>query len=133
VAKVNDPIMNPRDLAAERFSRSYYERRARMRDSPPWLKDRHSVLRDAIDEATMNSDNSMLMLRMAVECFTADLRDSGMTPETALLALKAVVRERSDITGVLMRDQISLWCIVEFFERPNPDDPRVTPPSSGVQ
>ncbi|PYO77912.1 MAG: hypothetical protein DMD63_09365 [Gemmatimonadetes bacterium] len=32
MAKVNDPIRNPRDLAAEQFSRSYYERRARMRD-----------------------------------------------------------------------------------------------------
>jgi hypothetical protein len=133
VANVTDPIRNPPDLAAEQVSRSYYERRARMRDSGPWLKDRRSVLRNAIDEASKNSDTSMLMLRMAVECFAADMRDSGMAPETALLGLKDIVRDRRDIAGVLMREQISNWCIVEFFDPPNPEDLRVTPPSNGVQ
>lgn len=78
-------------------------------------EDRSDVLRIAIEEAAARSAESMLALRVAVEGFTADLRDSGMTPEAVLIALKKIVRGRTDVPGILMRDQISTWCINEFF------------------
>ncbi|MFL5594860.1 MAG: hypothetical protein ACJ785_09635 [Gemmatimonadaceae bacterium] len=73
------------------------------------------ALRIALEEAAMRSAESMLALRIAVELFTADLRDAGMTPEGVLVALKKIVRSRTDSTCILMRDQISTWCIEEFF------------------
>jgi hypothetical protein len=78
-------------------------------------EDRSDALRVAIEEAVARSAESMLALRLAVEGFTADLRDRGMTPEAVLIALKKIVRGRTDLPGILMREQISTWCINEFF------------------
>jgi hypothetical protein len=78
-------------------------------------EDRNDALRVAIEQAAARSAESMLALRLAVEGFTADLRDAGMTPEAVLIALKKIARGRIDLPGILMRDQISTWCINEYF------------------
>ncbi len=77
--------------------------------------ERSSALRVAVDEAATRSAESMLPLRIAVVGFTSDLRDIGMAPEAVLIALKKVVRQRTDFAGIMMREKISTWCIKEFF------------------
>lgn len=77
--------------------------------------ERSNALRVAVDEAATRSSESMLALRVAVVGFTSDLRDTGMTPEAVLIALKKVVRQRTDFAGIMMREKISTWCIEEFF------------------
>lgn len=79
--------------------------------------ERSNALRVAVDEAATRSAESMLALRIAVVGFTSDLRDTGMTPEAVLIALKKVVRQRTDFAGIMMREKISTWCIEEFFSQ----------------
>ena len=78
-------------------------------------EDRSDALRVALQDAATRSVESMLALRLAVEAFTADLRDAGMTPEAVLIALKKVVKSRAEWPCILIRDQITIWCIEEFF------------------
>ncbi len=78
--------------------------------------ERSNALRVAVEEAATRSAESMLALRIAVVGFTTDLRDTGMTPEAVLIALKKVVRQRTDFAGIMMREKISSWCIEEYFK-----------------
>jgi hypothetical protein len=103
------------DSEAVVLTRLYYEGRHRMRIAAMTSPQLSAVLRKAIEDAATNDDYSMLVLRLAVECFTADLRDGGMMPEGVLVALKKIVLERKDIAGIMIRDQINLWFINEFF------------------
>lgn len=85
------------------------------RASPVSREQRSDALRVALEDAATRSVASMLALRLAVEAFTADLRDAGLTPEAVLIALKKVVRSRTEWPGILIRDQMTTWCIEEFF------------------
>jgi hypothetical protein len=73
------------------------------------------ALRSALEDAAVRSVESMLALKIAVELFTADLRDAGMMPEAVIIALKKIMRSRTDGAGILMREQITTWCIEEFY------------------
>ena len=94
------------DSEAVVLTRLYYEGRQRMRIAAMTSPQLSAVLRKAIEDAAATDDYSMLVLRLAVECFTADMRDGGMLPETVLVALKRIVLERKDVGGIMMRDQI---------------------------
>lgn len=78
----------------------------------------------AVYEAAGREAESMNKLRVAVRQFTIALRDIGTPPEHVLIALKAVVNNRSrvaiaphvsDWNGDDLREKISTWCIHEFF------------------
>ncbi|MFL5498527.1 MAG: hypothetical protein ACJ799_04150 [Gemmatimonadaceae bacterium] len=73
------------------------------------------ALRVALEDAAARSVESMLALKIAVELFTADLRDGGMMPEAVIIALKKILRSRTDGAGILMREQVTTWCIEEFY------------------
>jgi len=118
------------DSEAVVLTRLYYEGRQRMRIAAMTSPQLSAVLRKAIEDAAATDDYSMLVLRLAVECFTADMRDGGMLPETVLVALKRIVLERKDVGGIMMRDQINQWFIHEFFTPPNPMTPNNPPPEA---
>lgn len=132
MATGNDPIRHPTDALSQILSRSYYERRAKMRLGAASPEERLMILRRAVDEAGLSDVDSMLRLRMAVECFTAGLRDTGENPETVLISVKTIVRQRRDLASLMMRDQISEWCIEEFFENEKSQGQKVVPPPEGV-
>ena len=78
----------------------------------------------AVIHAAGRDARSMKELHLAVASFTAAFREMGTTPERVLIALKAVINNRSllpiplrdsDRSGELLRAQISTWCIEEFF------------------
>ncbi len=82
-------------------------------------------LRLALEQAANRSAESMEALRLAVRDFTVVLRDEGTNPEHVLMALKAVIYNRSFPTiavhptewagGSRLHERISTWCIEEFF------------------
>ena len=83
-------------------------------------------LRQAVIEAADRDADSMRQLRVAVSSFTSSLRDMGTTPEHVLIALKTVINNRSfvaiaphvsDWSGESLRENISRWCIEEFFRQ----------------
>ena len=84
-------------------------------------------LRIALEEATFDDQPSMEKLREAVCEFTALLRDTGTSPESVLVSIKAVINihalppmgfDPGDRTGYRMQSTISTWAIEEFFSRP---------------
>lgn len=81
-------------------------------------------LRLAVIRAADRDAESMAALRLAVRGFTVALRDEGTTPEAVLVILKTVITNRtlttiaphaSDWRGDQLREQISMWCIEEYF------------------
>ena len=81
-------------------------------------------LHEAMERAANRSAESMNLLRDTVGRFTIALRDEGASPEAILIALKSVINSRTfpsvvspsrDGTGDQLRQQISTWCIEEFF------------------
>jgi hypothetical protein len=80
----------------------------------------------AVIDAAARDARSLKELQLAVASFTAAFREMGTSPEAVLIALKAVINNRSllpipiplrdsDRSGELLRAQISTWCIEEFF------------------
>ncbi|MDQ6770744.1 MAG: hypothetical protein M3Z54_12240 [Gemmatimonadota bacterium] len=83
-------------------------------------------LRAAVADAVAKDAASMMRLRAAVVSFTVALRDIGTTPERVLIALKAVINNRSfvaiaphvsDSNGDALRERVSTWCIEAFFRK----------------
>lgn len=83
-------------------------------------------LRAAVDKAATRDAAAMNALHDAVARFTSALRDVGSSPEAVLVSLKTVVNNRSltdssphasDWSGNRLREQISSWCIQEFFRQ----------------
>lgn len=81
-------------------------------------------VREAVVAAARRDAKSMRELRLAINGFTIALREMGTTPERVLIALKTVINNRSliaipirdsDQSGEYLRQQISTWCIEEFF------------------
>lgn len=82
-------------------------------------------LRRAAERAARKDADSMDKLREAVCEYTAVLRDSGLTPEAALISLKAVINihclppnapDPNDTSGYQLREKISSWSIEEYFK-----------------
>ena len=82
-------------------------------------------LRLAVEKAASRSADSMELLRIAVCDFTIALRNEGTTPEGVLIGLKSVIHEMSfphigshasDSRGRPLREQITTWCIKEYFK-----------------
>lgn len=83
-------------------------------------------LRQALEDAANRSAESMEALQLAVREFTAVLKNEGNNPEHVLMALKAVIYNRSFPTiavhptewagGSRLHEKISTWCIEEFFK-----------------
>ncbi len=82
-------------------------------------------LRTAVEQAASSNADSMEALRLTVCEFTSALRDKGVTPEGVLISLKTLLNNRSlplippyaDWSGYQLREQISTWCIKEFFRK----------------
>lgn len=81
-------------------------------------------LHEAMEQAANRSAESMNLLRDTVRRFTIVLRNEGASPEAILIVLKSVINSRTfppvvssalDGTGERLRQQISTWCIEEFF------------------
>lgn len=81
-------------------------------------------LREAVARAATRDPESLETLRRCVADFTIELRDGGTTPESVLISLKAVVtvailppiaRNHPDWSGYILREQMSAWCIAEYF------------------
>lgn len=97
-----------------------------LRNSPSMRRDDElaaRVLKAVVDAAARDAE-SLKELQLAVASFTAAFRDMGTSPEEVLIALKAVINNRSllpiplrdsDRSGEILRAQISTWCIEEFF------------------
>jgi len=120
--RANGSLNNQPDSDAVYLASLYKQGRDRMRTAALSSQQLGAVLRKALEDAVAGDDYSMLVLRLAVECFTADLRDGGMMPETVLVALKKIVLERKDSAGIMLRDQINTWFLREFFKPPESDD-----------
>jgi hypothetical protein len=118
--RVNGSLNNPTDSDAVYLAALYKQGRDRMRTAALSSQQLGAVLRKAVEDAVAGDDYSMLVLRLAVECFTADLRDDGMMPEAVLVALKKIVLERKDSAGMMLRDQINTWFLGEFFTAQSP-------------
>jgi len=91
-------------------------------DSQAEMSDR---LRHAVEEAASRSADSMAALERAVRDFTAAIRDEGTPPEYVLIRLKGLIHSQtfpplgahaSDWNGETLRQNISTWCIQEYFK-----------------
>ncbi len=67
----------------------------------------------------------MAALERAVRDFTAAIRDEGTSPEYVLIRLKGLIHSQtfpplgshaSDWNGEALRQNISTWCIQEYFK-----------------
>ena len=80
-------------------------------------------LQSAVERAAQRSVDSMIALRIAVEHYTAALRNDGLKAEDVLISLKSVINSRTfSVTRVYageydddLRQQISTWSIKEFY------------------
>lgn len=81
-------------------------------------------LYSAVVRTAERSADSMSALRLAVENFTAVLRDDGATAEAVLISLKNVINSRAfpharpfaiESRDEDLRHQISTWSIKEFY------------------
>lgn len=81
-------------------------------------------LRSAVETAASNDAASMDSLKATVCEYAALLRDMGSSPEGVLISLKAVMnlqgmpartRDPADQGRYRLREQISTWCIEEYF------------------
>jgi hypothetical protein len=87
------------------------------------------LLRRALVQAATRSAGSIKELRVALDQFTLTLRSSGTTPEAVLIKLKKVIEERSvpgltirpiDQLSPIIREQMSTWCIQEYYRKEPP-------------
>jgi hypothetical protein len=82
-------------------------------------------LRAKVIAAASNSAESMAALRVAVCAFTVAGREEGLRPEAVLIGLKAIIHREtfesvwytSTWSGTNLRQQISTWCIEDYFSR----------------
>ena len=80
----------------------------------------------AVEKAAARSAESMAALQVAVQRFTAALRDEGVKPEETLIALKSVINAKSfpmissigfEFNSEQLRQQISTWSIEEYYRQ----------------
>lgn len=78
----------------------------------------------AVERAAARSAASINSLRFSVRRFTAALKQDGASPEAILITLKSVINSRTfsvaydstqNWSSEDLRQQISTWCIEEFF------------------
>lgn len=81
-------------------------------------------LRTAVRAAAAHDSRSTEDVRSAVAEFTRTLREQGATPEAVLIAIREVLGSRivlengrvgTEPTEQRLREEISTWCIKEYF------------------
>jgi hypothetical protein len=82
----------------------------------------------ALEVALRRHSQTTSELQLAIEACVRSLRDQGMSPEGALITLKALVkhsaatgnpdrRQSTFLTADYFMGDIVHWCVVEYFRR----------------